>query len=206
MYLQSYVIPICLYEHSDDGTATSTKLLGSAFFINKNGLAVTAKHVLKNAIASGEKWGMTVHSENGKSEKKLIATADKYAFAPEPFDIAVIQTPYRGDTIFKLSDQIFEVWQDVATFGYPEDTVRDDPYGRMRISNRFFKGYIQRILHPQDHADRGIPLSYEVSFPIGTGQSGSPLFVYRGSHDELVGVCIGTHRSEIVLDRITDVS
>lgn len=95
------------------------------------------------------------------------------------------------------------VWQRVATYGYPLNAISGDP-NALRINIRAHKGIVQRILAPNDLPIGSSPAGYELNFLIGTGMSGSPLFIYAGETDTLVGICVGCSRTEEI-DEVNEV-
>lgn len=204
MYLQTYVVPICRFE-TLNGQAYIKETLGTGFFINSSGVFITAKHVIDDCYAAtGEKGGdigLSIIDTYNNNQIKLIAPLKDIEFANPPYDIAIGKVDYISKTFlcFKEIDNInVEVWLDVATYGYPATTIVQKPMG-FRINLRAQKGYIQRIISPEDETlslQGNQPNSFELSFLIGHGLSGSPLFVHRNPKDIIIGVCVGTHRTE----------
>ncbi|MCK1517405.1 trypsin-like peptidase domain-containing protein [Bradyrhizobium sp. 190] len=205
-FLQSFVAPICRFTGNHD--VTVEELYGTCFLIGSDGIFLTARHVLEKVFTeikarggSAGAFPMQVVSDRVVS---LAATILDYEFAPEPFDIAVFTTAYRSNTPFRLVQRTVEVWQDVAAMGYPASNVHKSAE-RLEIQQRAHKGYIQRCipagrLHPGNH-----PNCFELNFSITNGLSGSPLFIYRGATDEVIGVCTHSHESRIVLHSHMDV-
>jgi hypothetical protein len=68
-----------------------------------------------------------------------------------------------------------------------------------RIRLRTHKGYIQRLLDPEDFPGGDHAKSFELSFNVSHGLSGSPLIVQVGSHaGSVIGVCVGSYRTQLV--------
>ena len=49
------------------------------------------------------------------------------------------------------------------------------------------------------------PDGFELSFLVSRGMSGAPLFIHRGGYDEVVGICVGSVRSEMIEDRHVEI-
>jgi S1-C subfamily serine protease len=197
-FLQSIVAPICTYSQTDDAFYVQ-QLFGTGFFFNVAGFFLTARHVIEdgmhNADKSGHRLGIFPMVDNPK--RSLTAPILEFDFADNPFDIAICKTDYRVNTWLKLERREVEVWQDVATMGYPISVV-NQAVTEYQIQQRAHKGYIQRVipkgrLHLGNHPD-----AFELSFPITHGLSGSPLFVYMQSYDAVIGICVGSHKSRVV--------
>jgi hypothetical protein len=137
----------------------------------------------------------------GQTESLTAPIIDS-EFAPEPFDIAIFTTGYRSSTPFRLVNREVNVWQDIATMGYPASNTNrtSDTY---EIQQRAHKGYIQRSI-PAGRLHPGADC-FELSFSITNGLSGSPLFIHRGGFDEVIGICTHSHESRIVLHSHLDV-
>jgi hypothetical protein len=148
--------------------------------------------------------GIVVKGDNGKNPKSYICKVSSFEFAPEPYDVALGAVNYRLETLQKvLRDYGVREWQRVATYGYPLNAVAGDPTN-VKINLRVQKGIIQRILAPGDVPIGPSPAAYELSFLIGTGMSGSPLFIYMGDEDIVVGICASCSRTEEI-DEVTEI-
>ncbi|KFZ32122.1 hypothetical protein IDSA_05500 [Pseudidiomarina salinarum] len=207
MFLQSYVFPICLYSLID-GKANIQELIGSGFFINDGGCFLTAKHVIESAVASATAKdclvGLVLKGENGKSEKSVICELKDYEFAPDGYDIAIGVIDYHCESLLTLGERNVEPWQDVVTYGYPLHAVSGNPE-LLRLNIRCHKGYVQRLLRPEDATLTPIPKGFELSFLLSRGLSGSPLFIHQQQKDIVVGVCVGSFRTELIEDEYLEV-
>lgn len=201
-FIQSYIVPVCLYSVDGD-KATIRELGGTAFFINSHGVFLTARHVLLDAVhtakAKSLQIGVVVKADAGLAPASAVASLEGYEFAAEPFDVAIGQTDFKGETLLSLSDLEVAVWQDVATVGYPIHAVTGAP-DAMQLNIRCHKGYVQRLLVPGDVPIGTNPPAFELSFLLSRGISGAPLFVHARPKDVVVGVCVGSIRSEQVED------
>jgi hypothetical protein len=207
MYLQSYVCPVCLYS-VEEGIATIRELIGTSFFLNSFGLLVSARHVfesaLSNSTAKGFRTGIVVKDQGGKSLTSVICPLDRFEAAPDPFDIAIAVLNYRCSTLLIADDITIQEWADVATLGYPIDAV-SGPISKLNLNLRCLKGYVQRPLRPGDLHLGGNPPAFELSFLLGRGLSGAPLFKHAQPKDIVIGVCVGSSRTEVVEDEFTEI-
>ena len=82
--------------------------------------------------------------------------------------------------------------------GYPE-TALNITAEHFNIHLRTQKGYIQRLVNAGELQTLGShPDCFELSFPITSGMSGSPLFTSDNNKQQLIGVCVGSHSAEVV--------
>ncbi len=205
-FLQSYVSPVCRFTVGTN--VIVEQLHGTAFLVDSDGVFLTARHVLEKVFAEAKERGgaagvFPMHLVEG-TPTSLTAPIILFDFAPEPADIAIFTTNYRSTTPLRLSDRDVEVWQDIATMGYPASNAHKTPE-KYEIQQRAHKGYIQRVipagrLHPGSHPD-----CFELSFPITNGLSGSPVFIHQGEFDHVIGVCTHSHESRVVLHSHLDV-
>jgi hypothetical protein len=200
MFLQTYVVPVCLCEIGDTSVKI-VRLIGSAFFINETGAFLTARHVIDAAQSfAGESQlaiGLAVKRDNGRSETTGFVLISAWESAPDPFDIVIGQVSYSCETVLKVQNIGITEWKEVATFGYPL-TALSGPQEAPELNIRCHRGYIQRLTRPGDIHIGQHPNGFELSFPISQGLSGAPLFVHAGDHDVVIGVCVSSYRSEIV--------
>jgi len=198
-FLQDIVVPIC----SADVTphrAFLHKLLGTAFFISKNGIFLTAKHVMREVQSDPPpniQCGLNVKSEGEQPENMFVAL-DHWENAPEPFDIAIGKVKFLSRPWFEIAKTGATHWKDVATMGYPE-TALNITSDKFNVHMRSQKGHIQRFVKAGELQVLGQhPDCYELSFPITSGMSGSPLFTADNNKQQLIGVCVGSSSAEIV--------
>jgi hypothetical protein len=209
MFLQSTVVPICTYK-VESGRATVLSTIGTAFFIDRNGHFMTAKHVILAgdvARKAGVKVGLVVKDDGGKLATSSVAPILSVEDAPEPFDVSIGSAGYKCDVAdLYLSSVLVDVWQDVATYGYPL-SAKSGPPESFSANIRCLKGYVQRIIAQDElHALSGKhPVGYELSFLIGQGASGSPLFYFEGNRSWVIGICVGSYRSEVTEHIISEV-
>jgi Trypsin-like peptidase domain len=207
LYLQSYVLPVCLIEASC-GVANIRRLCGSAFLIGTRGVFLTARHVLEVALIEAERDGLHVaiigKGVDGTTQDSTASVVQQHEYAPQPFDVAVGISAYSARSLLTLQPMDCEAWKDVATFGYPTQAV-SGPAEALNLNLRCHKGYVQRLLIPGDLHIGQHPKAFETSFLIGRGMSGAPLFVHAEPQDIVIGVCVGSARSEVIEDEVLEV-
>lgn len=204
--LQSYIIPVCLYEDAD-GEAHLQKAIGTAFCIGKMGFFLTARHVLEQAFQEAretkKKVGLNIKGQQGRSSDNYVIKLQQYEFAPYPYDIAVGFTEYHPETPIRLGQIDVGVWLDVATAGYPASSHVTTDDTALWINMRAHKGYVQRPTIPRDMHVGKHPNGFELSFLLSPGMSGCPIFTV--DDEILIGVGVGSYKSETIEDQIIEV-
>lgn len=209
MFLQSTVVPICTYR-VENGRATVLDVLGTAFFIDRVGHFLTARHVTAlgdAALKQGLNVGIVVKDDGGKDHNSLIAPITAVEDAPPPYDVSLGKAPYKCEVAdLYLSNHQVELWHDVASYGYPL-SAKGGPPENLTVNIRSLKGYIQRIIQPNELQELlgKHPAAYELSFLIGQGASGSPLFFMDQRKALVIGICVGSYRSEILEHMIKEI-
>ena len=195
--LQDYVIPVCSAEIRD-GRATLRRLLGTAFFIDNDGVFLTARHVLREIKYKSPQVeaGLNVKAEH-TGAANLFAPLRNWESAPEPYDIAIGRVAVRSRSWFSVSERRpASPWKDIATLGYPETALNCED-SNFNIHLRALKGYVQRHVASDEIAlIRPHPECYELNFPIASGMSGAPLFAPISNRQELLGICVGSYGAE----------
>ncbi|SLN63832.1 hypothetical protein ROA7450_03354 [Roseovarius albus] len=206
MYLQSDLLRIVSFTKPRADYAKVEKLIGTAFLISQSGLFMTAAHVLKTALSRVENYGQFCGVVGTSSEGTFVTDILSYEYAPNGQDIAVGISNYTHKTHYRISDAECDVWQRVATCGFPEDAISIDGENKITTPLRAYKGIIQRNIREGHLALMPRSKGYELSFSPSPGLSGAPLFIYHKDHNEVVGVCVGSFKSEQVEDEITEVN
>lgn len=205
MYLQSYVTPVCLFTN-EGGIANLRKLVGTAFFVGRGGYFLTARHVLEQALGAANKSGqevcLVVKGKHGHSDESRVVKLERYEFAPEPYDIAAGWISYHPSSPLKVHPVAVHVWQDVAALGYPESASTMDGEA-LWMNVRGYRGHVQRPTISCDMPLGRHPNGFELSFLLGPGSSGAPVFIVP---DEiLIGVGVGSYSFEHVENEFTEI-
>lgn len=196
-FLQDYVVPICAYTEKS-GQAVISEYCGTAFFINKVGHFLTAKHVVDVCRADRSRtYGLVVKGPNDASNHMAPLTVLEDAPAPWDVSIGFIAMPTTTWVRWPVGSAVAE-WSDVATMGYPESALRVSP-AQFDIHLRTLKGYVIRQLTGDDYGPSGGQApGLELSFVVPQGMSGAPLFLQgSGPTFDLVGVCVSSHETEV---------
>lgn len=196
--LQDYIVPICTATVSAT-SARYTRVFGTGFFINGEGVILTASHVLRT-VQRPEAEGIAGISFKGLSSEvtDFFAPIVDFEYAPEPFDIAIIRIQSQSFSWFEIREERDStLWKDAATLGYPNNAL-SIICDYFRINLRALKGYIQREVNDNEIPILGAhPKLYEISIPLSSGMSGAPLFTCDDNRQQLIGVCIGSYDSEM---------
>lgn len=202
MLLQSFICPLVMYTQNDKGVAILDKLIGTVFFINQDGVFLTAKHVVQSALSISEGNGMSVgvvvKGEGEAYKESFITPLVSYDFYNDNVDVCIGSVNYKTPTeLFFSYNKMVGIFSDVLSFGYPIDAVHNGVF----YEDRALKGYIQREIK----ADRDSGLvnsgcdSYELNFVVSRGMSGSPLIkVNPDGKFIVVGICVGFNRSQTI--------
>ncbi|WP_299472152.1 trypsin-like peptidase domain-containing protein [uncultured Roseibium sp.] len=205
-FLESNVVPICTYDINELGKANIHGLVGTAFFINNEGHFLTAKHVIDEAIAEAEarsiKFGLVTKGVDGTVPENMMAPIQDFDFAPDPFDIAAGRADYHPKTTLKVKRERVSMWQEIASFGYPE-TASYREGNALWMDLRGYRGYVHRHTQPADRVGGKHPSGYELSFLLGPCSSGCPIFSIPD--ENLIGIGVGNFRSERIVDQYTEV-
>jgi len=177
-----YVFPIFLGSALEDAqffTLEKDGFLGSGFFIAKNGVAITAAHVLPMPEAIP---GKQVRIGQRTADNRIQGYVIESFVIFQKFDIAIMKVDI-GDCKY-LPIVFRDLWMgmDVATIGIPASSIIGNGFGM-----RCFKGHISWA------GERP-----ELSFPAPKGLSGSPVF----HNGKVVGVISGNSRSEQLDDSV----
>ncbi len=177
----------------DEGRKPRTHL-GTGFRAGRPGLAVTARHLVKNEDMSrllvmdwmyASPVGVSrIHHPAHEADKK-------------PPDLAVLELDGTHDELefFQMGGRRVELGAPVASYGYPQHTTREG------VTPRMMFGHVQRHYHfgQFDHHDE--PWSYpaiEVGFPAFPGQSGSPVML-----DSRINLVVGVVTTSLDYGSVT---
>jgi hypothetical protein len=179
------------------GAARADAFLGTAFFVDETGVFLTAGHVVKD-FALG-RTAICVKPDPVKQPSlNAWAWVQSVELAPNGVDVAVGKINFATKCYYDVGGFAEGFFLDVSTCGYPESAI-DRRDMRFSLPMRGMKGHIQREI--RDPSALGLSFrgcSFELSFPIPRGMSGSPLTTVRHGTLELIGICTASMTSELV--------
>ena len=166
-------------------------VIGTAFFVTRYGLMVTAKHVVEELVHPGMMELEPASVLESRSATELVHRRVTGASLSTSFDVAVLQVengvesgkelPGPANLVPRLSLETPRPGDDLVTYAYPENHVLDfaDVSQPAVLKADFYAGKFladvpanARPFIPHPH--------FETSLHIGSGASGCPVF-HRGA-------------------------
>lgn len=195
-FLETFIVPVCRFSETS-GSALICEFFGTAFFINGNGVFLTASHVMSAAYqsieVSGGFIGLCIRPADGSGNvASRVTSIDE---AKPPYDICIGTVDANFPTSLTLGNSPVTVWQEVASYGYPA-TAQNRTAGEFWMYGRGFRGYVHRLVAVGQMPGATHPDAFETSFPMPQGLSGSPLFVRGPEKNSVIGICVGVNRGE----------
>lgn len=185
--VREYVVPLfvaedpAVYGPSKPIVISRDRFLGTAFFIAKNGVALTAGHCVPapSDIPIGHAFIAVVwDGERACAQQVQLATV------LDDQDIAVLKIAHSPSKYLPLSFDAVRMGEDILTIGIPLHSVSGDDY-----EFRCLKGHVTRAAR-----------TMELSCPAPRGMSGSPII----REGKVVGVVSWNARSESLEDQYED--
>lgn len=176
---RQYVVPLFTMKADGNGVVVgSRKFLGTAFFVTRQGDAITAAHVLPppTSLANDTRL-VAVVVVDGKERVCWV----NHAAVLEAFDVALLKVNLQDTKYLSVSAEPVLAGTDIQVLGIPSHEV----VGAGK-EMRILKGHVT-LAHER----------LELNFPIPAGMSGSP--VLTGSF--VVGYATGKVRSEEIEDQ-----
>ena len=176
---RQYIIPLFTMRADGNGVfAESRKFLGTAFFVTRQGDAVTAAHVLPPPASLADDLRLVaVVVIDGEEQVCWV----NHAAVFEAFDVALIKVNLACTKYLSVSAEPVLSGRDVQVIGIPNHEVVSAGK-EMRI----LKGHVT-FAHER----------LELNFPIPAGMSGSPIM----AGPFVVGYATGKVRSEEIEDQ-----
>ncbi|MFX0201592.1 MAG: serine protease [Candidatus Hodarchaeota archaeon] len=189
LYVEDVIVPIYITPKSDE---TKMCFVGTGFYVDKSGHFVTCRHVADNLDENHRLFAYQI-GKRQDLELTILKRSNKY-------DLALCKSspPRLGETFPMVTEQYIQFTSDIELVGYchePQLLPKRAPFRQ-----RFMKGNITGIpLEP------GYPDSFELSFPILFGMSGSPLICRIGLSQRafIAGCAYGNKEAEIVRHIVT---
>jgi hypothetical protein len=199
------ICPICIGISDKNGLLASLRVLGTSFFVSKDGFFLTAKHVLnmKKRDDEGELF-IAVPNKKGKNFDFMPFTIIKDLDIP--YDISLCWSNVESNPweVIEIHNKL-SYWAKIATIGYAETAQSNDP-SRPKISLRAYRGDVMRYVN-----ENGIeqikphPEGYEISIPIVGGLSGSPLIGESHLDGKIYGINVSRFFADVTISEIVEV-
>ena len=163
--------------------AGKVNYLGTAFFVTRNGIAITAAHCVPNPadLPDGKTFiGVIWDGLRARAASIQIAT-----LIPDR-DLAVLKVALTPAKYFEVSFEKVHMGSDVYSVGIPLHSVHGPQF-----EFRYMKGHVTFVSH-----------NLELSYPAPRGMSGSPVL----SRGKVVGVLSRNARSEALEDQVEEIT
>lgn len=154
------------------------RFLGTAFFVSKNGVALTAAHCVPepSTLPQGHAFLAVIwDGQRARAAQVQVATV------LDPQDVAILKIAHSPSKYLPVSFEPVCMGEDVATVGIPLHSVSGKDY-----EIRCLKGHVTRMSK-----------TIELSFPAPRGMSGSPII----RNSKVVGVISWNARAESLEDQ-----
>lgn len=206
--VRDMVFPI-IHAKKVDGGIEMVSFLGTGFLVGSKGYALTAAHVMEvDKVKDHAVVGMFVQKETGKW---TVWNADLCDVHPSE-DVALLKmrNDHWEEAAFKVSfEKQFSAFE-YKLFGYPYANLYEDadaraPDGRVlgRPDLIYSAGHIRRRTNFSLPGIRG-RCFYELSQPVGSGCSGSPIFTVRGRSWEVVGIYVADKSESVSFYKLNE--
>jgi len=182
--IREYVVPLFIAEDTDKlgpdepVVVSRDRFLGTAFFVTKNGIALTAAHCVPapSDIPPGSAFLAVTWSGTQAHAQKVRA-----ATVVDGRDLAILKIDWCPSKYLPVSFESVHMGEDVLAVGVPLHSVSGQDY-----EFRCLKGNVTRMSN-----------YVELSFPAPRGMSGSPVL----RDGEVVGVVSWNARAEALEDQ-----
>lgn len=167
-------------------TPSGISLLGTAFFINHDGLLATAAHVINNSdsnlvVILNQTNSIQDYQDTTTIQVRCIPAKIK-AINPV-YDVCILEVPEAVKSTFEIgSTDSIHVGENIATFGYPHSD-----HGRMVLTQQNTSVGAKILLDSSGIKVKNIVLNIQ-SRP---GQSGSPIVIPESR--KIAGILIGSY-------------
>ena len=156
--------------------------LGTAFFVSKNGIAITAAHCTPSPanLPKGKAFVAAIW-DGMHAQARMV----QLATVLETQDLAVLKIPHSPSKCLPLSFERVRMGEDVVSVGVPLHSVSGQSF-----EYRCLKGHVTFVSK-----------TLELSFPAPRGMSGSPVL----KDGQVVGVLSWNARAEALEDQSAEV-
>lgn len=187
LYVEDCIVPIISVPQADD---TQFRFLGSGFYVGNEGYLLTCKHVIDSA---GKDESLFSYQLGKKRNLQLTVIRNS-----ERYDISLCKSLSPGiQNPWNFVDETYiTLGSDIEVYGYLHEPLGDS---ELPFRQRYLKGHITGISRQE-----AFPDSFELSIPVLSGMSGSPLVCHlpiEGSTQRktcIAGIVYGCRESEVV--------
>jgi len=182
--IREYVFPLfvvddpALLSPGQPTVVTRDAFLGTAFFVARNGLALTAAHCAPDPATLAP--GKSIVAAVWDGERPLARRVQQ-AFCLDRQDIAVLKVDHSSAKFLPVSFDRVTMGDDVVSVGVPMHSVSGEAF-----EYRCLKGHVTFVSK-----------TLELSYPAPRGMSGSPVF----REGVVVGVISWNARAEALEDQ-----
>jgi Trypsin-like peptidase domain len=167
------------------GTAT---LLGGELFL-------TARHVADELARANDEPHVISAAGNGEQAVPVIDCDSPWSGQA---DLAIGRVDgWLGLPLFHGLGEA-RGWDDIRSFGFPDELARSSDLRKYRLEPRFMRGYVMRQLRPSSDETGVTAASLELSFAVPQGMSGSPLLITTQRGVALAGIAVGSRDIQVV--------
>jgi hypothetical protein len=195
LYVEDIIVPIYITPKKDE---TKFAFLGTGFYIDKNGHLLTCRHVADNLDNSHRLFAYQI----GKRKDLELTVLRKST----QYDLALCKSspPKIKERLWPwpiINEPFITIGDEIEVYGYWYEPLGPD---EVPFRQRYMKGHITGV-----PIDPNYPDSFELSFPVLSGMSGSPLIHRAQVEDEsekrvsIVGCAYGCRETEIVRHKVT---
>ncbi|MBI5557078.1 MAG: trypsin-like peptidase domain-containing protein [Deltaproteobacteria bacterium] len=188
LYVEDIIVPLLAIPRNNPN---KFRFLGTGFYIDSKGHLITCNHVI-SSLLENEKIISYQLGIKQETEIEIIHISSKYDIALcksiSPPSINIFW-PFIDETLINLGSE-------VEVYGYVNEPIGPE---KLPFRQRYLRGYITGISRDDNYPD-----SFELSFPVLFGMSGSPLICHlkfegvEKRQTGIVGCAYGSRESEIV--------
>lgn len=187
LYVEDVIVPLIAIPKSNE---SKFRFLGTGFYFDENGHLLTCRHIV-DELRENDRFCAYQIGKKRELKLNIIRKSNKY-------DLALCKSVPSGlEKPWPFVDKPFvDIGSDVEVYGYLHEPLGPN---ELPFRQRYMKGHVSGISR-----DTSYPDSFELSFPILFGMSGSPLvchFPIEGENNKrtgIVGCAYGSRESEVV--------
>jgi len=190
--IHDYIRPLIAYRNDGKDYYPDGRFLGTCFFIDNKGTAITCAHIIEDLKENEELFSYDIEKKEN-IKVNIIYTHDTD-------DFALCSMPVNNNKFLVLKYKQVVLGRDVMSYGFLNGGIIDQT---IKVDYRVMKGHISRINGECKPSFRSKQL-LETSYPSLSGFSGAPVFDEKTL--EVYGMLFGNIESSIEVFSFTDVS